>query len=407
MIYIAPLFLYFPGLVPGVETQPLLAIIVAVYALFTGRNRKAPVTFAILASLLLFWVVVRLCYVESQGSSTGLFMILIGPIVLFGAMAQQAPPPSRRVVAIIAAYYGIAGVLEIALPDFYGALASSVLDRASVIDGHRGISLFTPEPTYAALSAVYFLMLSWWSGVRWGFRHRWVEPLLAGCLIATGSTYVVLFMFALAYAFRPRFMVLLTAVGAAVVPLLGFVTLDNDESIRAVVAVSRVVTSDFNDFLPSLSIIDSSLGSRLATNVASFLTPIYQPLGFGLDCAAVGSALSAAGFEFAFYNPVIRTVIDGGCLKPQSYLATVMVGLGGLSIGYLLLLFVLCRHAQGELEHRYWRPPAVVAGVILVVQGQITNPIPWLLIFFAMNFYTLTDPQSPRPSNSDPARANP
>jgi len=383
-IYLAPLFLYFPRFLPVAETQPLLATGIALLGLLLGRERRAALSFAGLAWAMLCWIAIRIVLEGNLGNALGLMQILIGPLTLFGALTLKAPPPSRNVMAIVTLYFLSSAVFEMLAPGAYQSLASALLSRASVADGHRGVSLFTPEPTYAAISVTYFLVLGWWSGKHWGLRHRWVEPTMASCLILTGSTYVALLLLVLAYVHWPRLMILGTVAAIACIPLLGFVALDNDESIRAVVAISRLLSSDFSDFLPSISIVDSSLGSRLTTNAASFLTPIHSPAGLGLSCAAVPTAFDAAGFDFAFSNTVLSAVIEDGCLKPQSYAAAVALGLGAISLVFLILLLTLASQARGPIRRAVWPAPLALAITMLIVQGQLTNPIPWMLIFFAL-----------------------
>lgn len=384
-IYIAPLFLYFPRFLPGVETQPLLMTGVALLGLLLGRNFRAALGFAGLALAMLFWIVIKIAIDGALENALGLIQILIGPLTLFGALALKASPPSRKLIAGVAIYFLLSAAFEIFASGAYEAIATALLSRASVYDGHRGISLFTPEPTYATISVMYFLMLAWWSGKHWGFRYRWIEPVLALCLILTGSTYVGLLLLALACVRWPRQMILGIIAAVVVVPSVGHIALDNDESIRAVVAISRLLSVEFRDFLPSISVIDSSLGSRLITNTASFLTPLYSPLGLGLSCSAVPNAFEAAGFDFAFSNTVLNAVIDDGCLKPQSYLASVALGLGTLSLVFVPLLAGLTIRVHGRKRYMLWSPPLVLAIVMLVVQGQLSNPIPWMLIYFALS----------------------
>jgi hypothetical protein len=99
----------------------------------------------------------------------------------------------------------------------------------------------------------------------------------------------------------------------------------------------------------------------------------------------VPRAFEAAGFDFAFSNTVLQAVMDEGCLKPQSYAATAALGLGAFSLVLLFVIVVMCRYARGGGRRALWLSPMALAFVVLVVQGQLTNPIPWLLIFFALN----------------------
>jgi hypothetical protein len=166
--------------------------------------------------------------------------------------------------------------------------------------------------------------------------------------------------------------------------IFGIVAFDNEESVRVIVALTRLLTVDFSDFLPSISALDSSIGSRLTTNAASFLTFLYSPTGLGLNCSAIPKAFNAAGYYFVFDNDVLAAVMNDGCLKPQSYLATVFLGLGTISIIFLALLGVCIRHAYPKNNHTIWIHPISIALVILVLQGQLTSPIPWLLVYIGM-----------------------
>jgi len=364
-----------------------MALSAALVGMVFGQNRRAVSAFSVLGVMLSLWVIIILALGVAVDGAIGLLQILAGPLILFGALALQAPPPSRKLMACIAVYLLICALVEMFAPAVYSTLASALLDRFSVFDGHRGVSLLTPEPTYAAISCVYFLMLAWWSGKCWGFRLRWVEPVFILCLLATGSSYVALLFLVMACVHWPRFMLIASVVAVLFIPLIGVSALDNEDSVRAVVAISRLLSTDFIDFLPSISVLDSSLGSRLITNVASFLTLYHSPLGLGLGCAAVPSAYVASGFDFAFDNEVLSGVLESGCLKPQSYAAAVALGLGIFSIIFVFLMIILVRYSRVNKIRGIWAYPFFLSITLLIVQGQLSNPIPWLLMFLALTEY--------------------
>lgn len=93
LLYITPLFLYFPTFFPGVETQPILALVVAAYGLIQSRHRKALLAFLGLSAFLLIWVTTRLAFSDSPDGSVTLMQLLAGPLVLFSALSLRAPPP--------------------------------------------------------------------------------------------------------------------------------------------------------------------------------------------------------------------------------------------------------------------------------------------------------------------------
>ena len=389
-IYLTPLLLYFPPLVPNIETQPFFSLAFASIGLIYGGKKRPVISLAGITFAALLWVCVLIISNRDFSSAIGLSQLLVGPAILFGAIALRAPPPSRRIMAIASVYLFLVAMLEILYPVQYSALANFLLSRASVADGHRGVSLLTPEPTYAAISALYLVLIAFWSAGHWGHRMWWLEWLLILCLLATGSTYLVIFAIALAIVRWPIPTAALTCLSVVFAITSSSLITDNDESVRIVVALSRLLSVDFQEILPSISNLDSSLGTRVVINFASFLTPFFNPIGLGLDCRSAIEAINSAGFYFAYDNPVIQEVITGGCLKPQSYLAAALLATGVFGIFFILFVLRLLTYSTKAITQKYWMPPLIVAAVILTVQGQITSPIPWLLVYASVSRYSFS-----------------
>ena len=352
-----------------------------------GKNHRATYAFAL---MLLFHVFLTFTVVVQNDNFEGasrMLLLFVGPLILFGAIGLQALPPTRKQMAVVTMYFLIVGATEFMLPKVYSAVALSIMDRANITDGHRGISFLTPEPTYAAISVIYFLLLAWWSGKHWGFKYRWVEPALGLCLLATGSVYTILLLSTLAVVRWPRSVTIVGVITGLIVYLNATIPMANDDSIRVLVVASRLLAIDSSGILESISYLDPSIGSRLATNIASFLALFHFPLGLGLDCSAVPIAFRAVGFDFAFDNEVLSQQLEYSCIKPQSYGASIMIGFGVLSFFYCALLIVFVKYSSGKIFNRIWLYPLVLAVTMLLVQGQISNPIPWLLIYFAFVSY--------------------
>ncbi len=382
--YLTPLFLYFPHFIPGIETQPLISVLFASYGIFALRIKRPFIAFITLTFLLTFWIVIKIGIDGEFSKYLSIIQLMIGPLIFFGALSLKAKPPSRATLKYISISLIFFALFEFILPSAYQSVATTLIGRASITDGHRGISLFTPEPTYAAISGVYWYIVARWSGKYYGFQFPWIEPVLMICTFATGSTYLIILFLAYSFVTWPRLFFWFLSLSIFVIVVFGAVPLDNEESVRAIVALSRLLTVDFSDFLPSISALDSSIGSRLATNAASFLTFIYSPTGLGLDCSSIPTAFEAAGYYFVFDNDVLSAAINDGCLKPQSYLATVFLGLGMISFIFLALLAACIRYACTINFHSLWLQPISLAFIILVVQGQLTNPIPWLLVYIGI-----------------------
>jgi hypothetical protein len=383
-IFLTPLFIYFPRFLPNVETQPLLPLLVAMIGLIFGSNRRSTIAVIVMVLTLVFWIIIKALVEGFSAWSIELILLLIGPILLFGALGLNATPPPRSAMAVVSIYFVLLATFEIFLSNTYGDIASSLLIRSSILDGHRGISLFTPEPTYATLSVVYFLVVSYWSGKFWGFRFRWIEPMLVICLLATGSTYMVLVLLVMAYVRWPQVMMFVSILLLIALSLISFIALENEDSFRAVVAISRLLAADMSNLIESISVLDNSLGSRLIIIIASFQTPFNYPLGLGLGCEAMPNAFELAGYHFVFGNEVLNNVIQDGCLKPSSYFSALMLGLGAFSLVFIFLIIYFIAYNCKSSCSQFWLLPMALAFLILFIQGQITNPIPWLLLFLSI-----------------------
>jgi hypothetical protein len=229
----------------------------------------------------------------------------------------------------------------------------------------------------------------------YGNRLLLVQLLLLLCLILTFSTYAVLLAGVILCVQRPKlfaaFAVTLTVIVIGVIAK----GVDDDSSVRAVVAIARIATADFSNILASLSFIDPSLGTRVVTNAAAFQAPLIAPSGAGLGCDAVGRAVDGLRYDFAYDNEVLRSGLLSGCLKPPSYLACVVLAFGWFAIPFVLLLVLLTRKCIGSMSRGApWILPLALAVVIFVVQGQVTNPVPWFLAFIGIAGY------APRPDKT-------
>jgi hypothetical protein len=340
---------------------------------------------AMLIGFVLFCIVLQVVSGLGANSSIMLLQVLLGPLVFFGSVAAKARPPSRQTLMRVTVLFICIALFELVAPSQYVSLASLLLDRATVADGHRGLSLLTPEPTYTAISLIYLVLLSYWSRQTDDCRYAWIESAQVFLLLMTLSTYVAVFAMVLAIVKWPRTCLVLITLLVLLLPNLGVVGLENGDSVRAVVAVSRILTSDFSDFLTSLSMLDPSLGSRLISNFASFQTPTFSAFGYGLDGQAVPTVFDIFGYTtIASANEVLYQGMAAGNLKPQSYVAAVALGMGFMSLLYVILLVIAMRSSSSSHQrHVIWKPALAISLVMLTVQIQLTSPIPWMLAYLA------------------------
>lgn len=385
LLLVSPLLIYFPRILPGIETQPWLAVGLAAWAFWCDpklRGASAALGIVVAACFCVFALV--LVGGVSSGAAASTLQFTVGPVLLCALATGQPLPPERRWCARLALILAGVALVEVAAPAAYAAVAGTLLDRVSLSDGHRGISLLTPEPTYASLALAYALMLSLWSRRCWGGSHSWVEWLLASLLFLTFSTYALLILMTIVFIYRP--LLALSGLSAALPLGYGYLAagVEAGEGVRAVVALSKLLEIDRTAVLASLSIVDPSLGYRATSIAAGPASAIAAPMGFGLGCNSVSQAFDVLRWDFVLTDEVIGPALQDGCLKPSSYMTSILIAYGVMALVFISVIVMAVRHALGRSPGHVWWPGAVVALEILIVQSQVTTPVPWFILYMAL-----------------------
>jgi hypothetical protein len=390
VFYLSPLLIYFPRLLTAIETQPFLPFILAMLAI--ARHPIAFNVSGLIAMALLLCAPALISTIFGVGAISPLpsLQLIWGPIYFVGAVSLHAAPPSRRALAIVTILVALVAALEIIFPGAYGTLSRYLLTRQSIYDGHRGISLLTPEPTYALIGLVYLFVLARWSAVHHRCKQYIIEICLAVLIFATFSTYAFPFIVAFSICLYPK-----STLCAVSVLLLGFATgsslfnIQGDErSIRAVTALVSVLSADFFDLMSSITALDASLGSRLVSNAAGFHALLAFPFGSGLGCDALTTVFTNLRYEAAFNNPVLVEVMEDGCLKPHAYLPSLFLAAGTFAIPFLLVFWLIVRSARARSSNsKLSLLPLSFAAILLLLQGQLSNPVAWIMLYIAIVGY--------------------
>ncbi|MEQ1555154.1 MAG: hypothetical protein ABL929_13295, partial [Ferruginibacter sp.] len=384
LLYFSPLFLYFPRIPGGSETQPILTVLLIGLMFLTCKvSKQISILIAVgLMILSLLPSLAQLALNYDLKTSLSSFILLLGPMFLFGLMTINAPPPSRKSLAFACIFFIGIAFFEIFFGNTYEAIASELLPRATVFNFHRGVSLLTPEPTYATISMIYLIFLSLWAGQQSEPKYLWIEPVLFILLALTFSMYADIFISVILLIKFPKIIIsslLILITMSIFVFQFGGASVDADNSTRVIVALNSLFLIDYSNFLTSISIADESLGTRVIANYTGYFTPSVAPLGLGLSCTSLYNAMLLINSDVVFSNPLLLTLAKGGCLKPAAYLPSLMLTVGYLGILFLMLLIYLLRIICKHLPIKFDLTPFTCAIILLTLQGQISSPIPWFL----------------------------
>jgi hypothetical protein len=207
--------------------------------------------------------------------------------------------------------------------------------------------------------------------------------ILLALLVVTFSTYALILLVALAFAIRPKTTLAVVVVATIGIHALASSGISEDGSVRAVIAISRLLSVDFDALLPSISLIDPSLGYRFITLAAGVATTFYAPLGYGLGCDSLANAFNTLGWDFTFSDAVLAPELRDGCLKPSSFFSSTLLAYGLLALPVFGALVAAMRPLMSPASKPWW--PALIVGLlILTVQCQVTNPIPWMILYMSV-----------------------
>jgi hypothetical protein len=387
ILYTAPFLIYFPRLISNYETQPFIFLaLCCIGVLFGKRRRDNILPISVIAAFAAVFAIASNWQNDLNGSNfAGTWIFLLGPTYMFGLIGFRLPVPSRAFVAGITCVFGLIYLFEAILPDTYVTISEALLTRTNISNSIRGSAFLTPEPSYAVGSLVYLLVLGRFSALQHGWSQRWVEFCVFSYLALTFSTLAVLFAGLFAFVRWPLFSAVGATILVAVVKSVGYLALGNDEGVRAVVALSRLLTVEPNDFIYSLNAVDASLSARIISNYAGFATPAYYPMGLGLDCQSLLQAISTMRMTAAYQNEALMYQMNNGCLYPAAYMPALVLATGwiGLSaIAFLVCLTVFVLRDRSKLQYDSY--PILAAVVMLLLQSQISNPIPWVLLYLGL-----------------------
>ena len=384
----SPLLIYFPRLFGDAETQPLLATILCATAFVFGRDRTRSwycvllIFLALVGSLALQWAISGF-----RVFSFSSFQLLLGPLFLFGIFAARPAPPCRWAIKIVAIMISVVVVIELLFPGLYEAMANVLLTRTNAAGSHRGIAVLTPEPTYAAVTLSYLLTLSLWSRQNERDHGIWPDAVFFAALCATLSTYAVLILAVIAFAWviRSRGHALWGGIGIVVAAsLCWWLFAESISGTRAFVAIQSLRNADGAN-LVAFAEADPSVGVRVFSTWASILTPWVQPSGFGLECHSLSRAVYELEIVEAYSNEVLGPMLNTSCLKPPAYFPALMLSLGMFAFAFALVLIAcIAFRYRSTPTRKMWWMPFWLSMLMIFVQGQITNPISWFLLFIAL-----------------------
>lgn len=387
--------IYFPILGRTAETQPAvatLAALIVVAALLVRTCYTGTISVFVLGSFAFTCLLVfHSLFFAQIVNWAELPKFLLGPF-FFAVALCLAPYCGAWPLRIALAFLAMGGVLEVFSPSLYEILNTYIsADRpGSEALSLRGLRYFTPEPTYAALSVFFLIVVNYFllrtaKISRHAFRAHLM--LLIPMLLLTFSSYAMalLFIMGVAYVIRGKNIVL-SAASLAFTPLL--VVLVFNSETRAGQLLRNISEVSWSNIVQTFFLAEPSFSTRVLSMGAAVQGFLRNPLGYGIGSfqAIYWRHFNELNWGWVRFHEVVgQTYLERSALQPQSYLTALVHDLGIFGVTAFAIFLWGIRGAWGSTATQAGF--FLAAGFMLTVQAQLTNPIPWvsLGLMYALN----------------------
>lgn len=393
LIFFLCFFIYLKKLPIDIETQPFVIFFLALSLLIFNKVyiRKRDVFLIIHIIVLSIYLVFQI-YLKKTGVIS-YFTYLVGPVTYLVFLNRFQFISEKIVKGIILLYAFTALILLFQIPGLYFILKEFYelfIPRSGWIDGSdiRGITLFAPEPSYFAFTSVFFLVALDVLHLN-GSKVLKYKLIVIGIAIISKSALVFLYtsIYLLFYylgdeplkrikTIKPkRILVLISFVLILIIPFFIF---ENSRVIEVINNIFNNVRS--SDNFNNLLLKEVSGSTRFILNTLGFLSIEYAPFGWGIGEFQNNFHIVGNQFHDLMSNhEVLReSYIDHLPLKAQTYFANLIGDIGIFSFFMLTFLIVsLFRNNHSKIKRGLqW----IIPLMLVLVQAQISNPIPWVLL---------------------------
>ncbi|MCH3881385.1 MULTISPECIES: hypothetical protein [Tenacibaculum] len=391
-IFVLCFFIYLKKLPIDVETQPFILFFLGLVLVFFNKIKLTFLDQFLVLHLVILTVYFTIQFILYQTGLIAFFTYLVGPIIYFSFKNKIHLLSLKKVKYISLLFIVLAFVIFFKIPWFYDFIKwfySLFISRPGWIDGDaiRGFSLLAPEPSYFAFPAVLLLVLFDL------FQHKsksvkWYKIALLIVIIFSKSALVFLYVFIYIFFFylgnKPFEMlkkisqqkiIIFTSIFLVLIIALFFID-------SRVSQVFNNITNYFyrEDGFKKLLFAEESGSTRFIINYFGFTSIEFAPFGWGIGEFQHNFKVIANQFpDIISKHWTFKTAyLYNTPMKAQTYFANLVGDIGVFSISGFIFVFLSIFQNTGNNIKRglQW----LIFVMLILVQGQISNPIPWILL---------------------------
>lgn len=390
LIFLSLPFIYYPIIPNGPESQPFVPLLLLILSIdFKSKKiRLEKSDFFLLIGFVL--LTFHFLFISSVNKASLLAFIsyLIGPFFLIFGGGKILLNVNPKIPEWMIKFYFISGILSmtpIGLVSKILYFLHSPLPRYSINSWNsiRGFSFYTPEPSYIIFS---FTLLYITANILYSKgkieRKKYIGltvmlflcALISKSLLVIGilSSILILNSFSLKRTFWlfPLF----------ICTILLYINLF--ESSRLAQIIGKISSQNLNDISFSVLIaFDSSFASRIIANYSAFRSLDVTLLGVGIGNAQNELFNIISQMENSWVLRDLDVFRYNSSYKPQTYLSNLVLEIGVFSIPFIVFIIQSIFHISRQ---KMFHLALFILLTLVAIQGQISNPIIWLILAYAI-----------------------
>jgi hypothetical protein len=397
LVKITYFFIFLPylsmGLPLGTDVQLFAGIFASLYIVINLSKIKFSRTAAF---MLIFSIIAIIWTISTEMSSLLIIKTLSYPyaLIIYVFVYNTLNENNIKTVKTYAAVYLTVIVFQLMYPSLYVQIFSTLLRAINVpeIDGSRGVSALTTEPSFTAFILFIFLIILNYSVVfkKTPRKSIYSIGLFVGILLTKAVSGIIMLVVFLAYEVIKKISMAKTAVLLIVVI---FIILIEPFALNQYRGISFIINAVL---YPQQILYEGSLFVRVYALSSGFISLIYNPFGNVLGTFNLDSIKAAT--DVIYYGNASPGVMEA--LRPGIGMPSTL-GVGLLRFGVVYLLFYILLFLPILLKKH---TPLIVKILIFVFTVQsysFAYPLLWLLVVMTEKGFWVKNNQQFNPKVMD------
>lgn len=383
-ISLLSIFFMYIEIFHGFETQPFFITgISIIYLLYSIKIKNYDnLIFIYFSFILLILYAYMLSYLIYPSNIIDMIKYIVGPTIFFAYfyspffLRKSFFQYLQYILYIIMLYYSLILLKIPFIANLIIYTEKIFIPRFEIYNNSRGFGFLTPEPSYFAITLIFFFILIDLSKIDNKFTIGQFLILLFMLLNKSATGLLLIFI----YLFISRVSLSIKKLLILILSLLFIIYILSLYPNRIFQIYLELLKNDNVNLLNVLLYSLPSFGSRIIINIIGVFSIILYPFGIGFGHFSESWIIISNYINIdIFLNPILKNLyIANQKVSAQAYIPNLIASIGwfGLPIYYLIFKII----TRVKLLNKKYLAVCIIILYLLLIQSQATNPIPWILL---------------------------